>query len=126
VFGWNLPFSRLPAPVEATAECFTGPPSSTWLRLVVPTFASLVVARVVVLMFVHRLQYVAEVVQRRWLMRQFPWSYASATCGGRRASSLLAVNRRRDGWKRRPVIGQRALGLCCAIPNMSRVFSVKV
>jgi hypothetical protein len=74
----------------------------------------------------HRLQYVAEVVQRRWLMRQFPWSYASATCGGRRASSLLAVNQRRDGWKRRPVIGQRALGLCCAIPNMSRVFSVKV
>jgi hypothetical protein len=67
-FGWDLLVSGSSAPMEVKAEFFTGPPSSTWLRLVVSAFASLAVAGVVALMSVQRLQYVDEVVQRRWLL----------------------------------------------------------
>jgi hypothetical protein len=72
VFGWDLLVFGPSTPVEAKAEFFTEPPSSTWLRLVVPAFASLAVAGVVALMSVQRLQYIDEVVRRRWLLRQYP------------------------------------------------------
>jgi hypothetical protein len=40
------------------------------------------------------------------------WSYASVTACGCRASSLLVVSRRRDGWERRPVKRSSSGPLC--------------
>jgi hypothetical protein len=48
-----LPLPDSSAPVVVKAEFYTGLPSLTWSMLVVPTFASLVVAEVVVLISVH-------------------------------------------------------------------------
>jgi hypothetical protein len=63
----DMPFSGSSAPVVAKAEFCTGLPSSTWLMLVVPAFASLAVAEVVPLISV---QCIGETI--RWLLRHCP------------------------------------------------------
>jgi hypothetical protein len=86
----DMPFSGSSAPVVAKAEFCTGLPSSTWLMLVVPAFASLAVAEVVPLISLDNSLAFAALSK--------VWSYVSAmACGFRSGwtSSHCAVSTRR-------------------------------